>query len=165
MSSRSWGFKSPSGQEFAISSSAENSRASPMKEKRLSRFSTSDFFVNYIFKFLDTLIAIKKIRNLNGEASVRRICSRLLKKKCLCFQKQGFNYSVNFSKRRKSSTTATLSRPKVKSIIESKLDSIFRGIFRRFFALHFRNNGLLFFCGCAVGTRGSNPHTRLAVAK
>ena len=135
-----------------------------MKEKRLSRFSTSDFFVNYIFKFLDTLIAIKKIRNLNGAERAQNLFASP-EKKCLYFQKQGFNYSVNFSKRRKSSTTDTLSRPKVKSIIESKLESIFRGIFRRFFALHFRNNGLLFFCGCAVGTRGSNPHTRLAVAK
>ena len=36
------GFKSPSGQERAISSSAEKSRASPTKEKRPSRFSTSD---------------------------------------------------------------------------------------------------------------------------
>ena len=47
-------------------SSAEKSRASPMKEKRCRRFSASDFFVNYIFKFLDTLIAIKKYSGLNS---------------------------------------------------------------------------------------------------
>ena len=44
-------------------SSAQALCASPMKEKRCRRFSTSDFFVNYIFKFLDTLIAIKKYRD------------------------------------------------------------------------------------------------------
>ena len=33
----------------AISSSAEKSRASPTKEKRGRRFSTSDFFVKYTF--------------------------------------------------------------------------------------------------------------------
>ena len=36
------GFKSPSGQERAISSSAQDLRASPMKEKRCRRFSTPD---------------------------------------------------------------------------------------------------------------------------
>ena len=49
MSSRSWGFKSPSGQEYINPSSAQDLCASPMKEKRLSRFSTSDFFVKYTF--------------------------------------------------------------------------------------------------------------------
>ena len=36
------GFKSPSGQERANPSSAQDLRASPMKEKRCRRFSTSD---------------------------------------------------------------------------------------------------------------------------
>ena len=71
MSSRSWGFKSPSGQEYINPSSAQDLCASPMKEKRLSRFSTSDFFVNYIFKFLDTLIAIKKYSGLEPRSERR----------------------------------------------------------------------------------------------
>ena len=44
-----------------------------MKEKRCRRFSASDFFVNYIFKFLNILIAIKNtIRDLNHGASAEQ---------------------------------------------------------------------------------------------
>ena len=65
------GIQVPSGQELANPSSAQDLCASPMKEKRCRRFSTSDFFVNYIFKFLDTLIAIKKYSGLEGRSERR----------------------------------------------------------------------------------------------
>ena len=44
-----------------------------IKEKRLVRFSTHDFFVKYVFKFSGILIAIKKkIRDLKGGASAEQ---------------------------------------------------------------------------------------------